>query len=70
MSVLMNDKLEKKVDKLYRYLKDKHHHNKDFWQEQLVSKSEIRNKLIRGDSHIDGVSLNSKGDMDCDTGNL
>jgi len=66
---LIDPKLESKVNKLYRYLKAKHHYNKDFWREQTVSKSEIRNKLMSGASHIDGVSLNSKGNMDCDTGN-
>jgi|TARA_R110000787_G_scaffold214167_1_gene323463 hypothetical protein len=59
---------EQQVDKVYRYLKAKHHYNKDFWREQQLSRSEVRNKMQRGDTSIDGVSINGNGNLGVDTG--
>ena len=53
------DRLRKKVDRLYSYLKAKYIRDKDSYKMQMLDKQDIRRKILSGASEIDGVSLGS-----------
>ena len=58
------DNLDRKVEKLYYYLKDKYKKEKDDYHLALLSKQKVREHLTRGATSIDYVQIRNDGSFD------
>ncbi len=56
--------IERKVEKIYYYLKDKYKKDKDDYHLHLLTRQKVREHLERGATSIDYVQIRNDGSFD------